>query len=314
MNVRRNPPGDYLCNMSYMNESRFDISVFLRDVIQTIRNPRVFFSGISKEGGMGEPILRAILYGILTAFIGLVLGFFKMVFLNGTFFGTAFLGMASFIFFPIVAFFGLFIGTIFLLIISALVSGNTQFDMNARVCAALMVIYPLNALGQAATLVNFSLGVVVALGLGFYGLWLFYQGLVSGLNAKPTASKIIVGLFAFFLLFFSYGSFVLVRSAKNFPATIQEKIKKDLPQYKIEIKKETGSSLAEDSEFDADLKLNLEEASKQMNSALAEINKQEIPKKIGMALSDIIRQLFQASTEIEKAIKDNSTRSDPKTP
>ncbi len=53
---------------------------------------------------------------------------------------------------------GLFIGAVILLVISSVCKGNTDFEANVRVIAAIMVVMPISAFFGFAGHINFYLG------------------------------------------------------------------------------------------------------------------------------------------------------------
>jgi hypothetical protein len=85
---------------------------------------------------------------------------------------------------------GLFIGAVILLIISSICKGNSDFEANLRVTAAVMVVMPISAFLGFTMGINFYLGTVVSLAVSAYSLWLLYNGLVEALKCDANTSRI----------------------------------------------------------------------------------------------------------------------------
>ena len=86
---------------------------------------------------------------------------------------------------------GLFIGGVILLIVSAICGGNTNFEANVRVTAALMVLSPISALLSFTSGINLWLGGLISLAVSLYGLYLLYHALVNALKGKEGTAKVI---------------------------------------------------------------------------------------------------------------------------
>jgi hypothetical protein len=103
-----------------------------------------------------------------------------------------------------------------LLIISSICSGSTDFEANARVTAALLVVMPFSALFSFTIGINLYLGLTIGLIVKLYALWLLYHGLVEALKGKPETARIVswvfIGLIVIFLLA-SWHSYSLLRTA-----------------------------------------------------------------------------------------------------
>ena len=166
-----------------MNNGTFDFNLFLKESKETLLNPKSYFSTMKISGGMIEPLIKAVIYGAIAGVIYFLWGILGLGSAVGGLFGGA-VGIMLFIWAFIAAVIGMFIGGVVLLIISSICKGNTDFEANVRVTAALMVVVPISALFGFTMGINFSLGLIISLVIKLYGLWLLYHGLVEALKGK----------------------------------------------------------------------------------------------------------------------------------
>jgi amino acid transporter len=69
-----------------------------------------------------------------------------------------------------------------------------------------MVVMPISAFLGFTGGINLYLGVIIALAVNIFALWLLYNGLVEALKSKPETTKIVVYvLIALFVLFMLLG-------------------------------------------------------------------------------------------------------------
>ena len=179
--------------------------------------PKEYFTSMSTTGGFVEPLIKAVLYGLVAGIfifiwsllnIGGAAGF-------GSMFGGA-IGIMAFIWTVIGAVIGLFIGGVIVLIISAICGGSTEFEANVRVVASMMVLSPISAL--FGFLAGFSglLSTLVSLVISLYGIWMLYHALNESLKAKPATSKIVsIILAALFALVVVIGSVTKKAASKS---------------------------------------------------------------------------------------------------
>ncbi|MCX8123637.1 MAG: YIP1 family protein [Spirochaetes bacterium] len=186
----------------------FDFSKFIDESKATLVAPKDYFSKMAKQGGLAEPVIKALVYGLISGVI-----YFVFTLLNLSAFGMfgksatmALIGT------PIFAIIGLFIGGIIMLIISAICGGNTAFEANVRVVAALMVLGPVQALFSFLSGISFYLGIVVSALITLYGLYLTFIALVNALNAKENVAKIVVAVLAILYVVSLYGTFKAYKS------------------------------------------------------------------------------------------------------
>lgn len=173
----------------------FDFNAFIKDSKETLVNPKAYFSTMKTSGGMVEPLIKALIYGLVAGVIGFLWGVIGLGGLKMGIFGGA-LGAMALVWTVISALIGLFIGAVIVLIISSICKGNTDFEANLRVVAAVMVIMPVSALLGFTIGINSVLGSIVTLCVNLYALYLLYLALTETLKANPATTRIVMYVLA----------------------------------------------------------------------------------------------------------------------
>jgi len=187
-----------------MSNSTFNFNSFIKESIDVLVKPKAYFSTMKTTGGIAEPLIKAVLYGVIGGIIALLWGLLKIGGSLGIFGGAV--GVMMFIWYIIAAIIGLFIGAVIMLIISAICKGSTDFEVNVRVTASVMVIMPIGALLGFVSGLNPTAGSIVSLLVNLFALYLIYHALVEALKAKPASSKVLtIILAALLVLFFIIG-------------------------------------------------------------------------------------------------------------
>jgi hypothetical protein len=187
-----------------MSNSTFNFNSFIKESIDVLVKPKTYFSTMKTTGGIAEPLIKALLYGVIAGIIALIWGLLKIGGSIGIFGGA--IGVMMFIWYIIAAVIGLFIGGVIMLIISAICKGSTDFEANVRVTASVMVIMPIGALLGFVSGLNHTAGSIVSLLVNLFALYLIYHALVEALKAKPASSKVLtIILAALLVLFFVIG-------------------------------------------------------------------------------------------------------------
>lgn len=174
-----------------MSNGTFDFNEFIKESKDVLVNPKSYFSSMKTSGGMIEPLIKAIIYGAIAgalAFLWSLLNIGTVT--GGMFWGTS--GIMVIVWYIIASIIGLFIIAVIVLVISSICKGNTDFEANVRVTAALMVVMPISAFLGFSGHFNLYLGVIIGLAVNIFSLWLLYNGLVEALKSNPETSKIIV--------------------------------------------------------------------------------------------------------------------------
>jgi hypothetical protein len=186
-----------------MSDSTFDINAFIQESKDVLVNPKSYFSTMKTTGGITEPLIKAVIYGAIAGVIAFIWSLLRIGAMSDGMFGGS-MGVMVFIWSIVAAIVGLFIGAVILLVISSICKGNTDFEANVRVTAAIMVIMPISAFFGFAGHFNLYLGVIVGLVVNLFALWLLYNGLIEALKSNPETTKIIsyvlVAIFVVFML------------------------------------------------------------------------------------------------------------------
>jgi len=179
--------------------SSFDLNAFIKESKDVLVNPKSYFSTMKTTGGLVEPLIKAIIYGVVAGVITFLWSIFGIGAVG--MFGGA-IGVMTFVWSIIAAIIGLFIGAIIVLIISAVCKGSTDFESCARVVAATMVIMPINALLGFTVGISSTVGMIISLGVNLFALYLLYHGLIQALKAKPETTRIVMYVLAVLLVLF----------------------------------------------------------------------------------------------------------------
>jgi hypothetical protein len=216
-----------------MSDSTFDFNLFIKESKDVLVNPKSYFSTMKTTGGMTEPLIKAVLYGAIAGALTFIWSLLRIGAMTGGLFGGA-IGIMAFIWAIIFAIIGLFIGAVILLVISSICKGNTDFEANVRVTAAVMVLMPIRSLFGFAGHFSIYLGVIIALVIGIYSIWLLYNGLVEALKSTPETAKIVSYVLVAFVVIFTLIGVGTARRARQFMNEFNNKdmkeMMKDLPK------------------------------------------------------------------------------------
>ncbi len=183
-----------------MSETTFDLKKFIDDSKETLLNPKNYFASIQLSGGMGEPIIKALIYSTVAAIFALIWSYVVVGGIAGGILGGA-AGIGVFFATIVGGVIGVFIVALIILLISSICNGNNDFEACLRVAASLMVIFPISAL-LSVFKVNYYLGIIVNLAVNLYSLYLLYIALSVALKGKEQTAKVISFVLAGLLLLF----------------------------------------------------------------------------------------------------------------
>jgi len=185
------------------------------------------------EGGLGEPILKALVYGVVAGIFVLIWSLLNLTGFTGGIFGSA-VGIAGFFWSILGAVIGVFIGGLVVLIVSAICGGNTEFEPNMRVAAAIMVLLPINAFLGFFDGISFALGSVISLLVNLYGIYMLYLAVRGVLSAKEQTARIVsYVLGGLMVLFLIIG--LATRSAVRKAGWDQDRVKEMMKDYEDEM-------------------------------------------------------------------------------
>lgn len=193
-----------------MSDTTFDFNVFIRESKDVLVNPKSYFSTMKTSGGLGEPLIKVVIYGAVAGVFAMLWSLAHLSVLTGGMLGGG-TGFMAFIWYIISAVIGMFIGAVIVLVLSAVAKGNTDFEACARVTAAMMVLMPVNAFLMFLSGLNLYLGLIVSLAINIYGIWLLYNAQVYALKGKQETARIIMYVLIIVIVLFS----IIGLGAKN---------------------------------------------------------------------------------------------------
>jgi hypothetical protein len=186
-----------------MANEGFNLNRLYSDSKKALFQPKDYFSSLPVEGGIGEPIIKALVYGVVAGFFVLLWSLFNVTGYTGGMFGGM-VGIGGFFWSIIAAVIGVFIGGLIILIVSAICGGNTDFEPNVRVAAAIMVLFPINAFLGFFDGISHTLGSIITLLVNLYGVYMLYLAVTGVLRAKEQTTRIVsyvlAGLMVLFLI------------------------------------------------------------------------------------------------------------------
>ncbi|MBA7529058.1 hypothetical protein ES705_21250 [subsurface metagenome] len=245
-----------------MSNEKFNFQKFIEDSKNAVLNPKEYFTTLSITGGLGEPVIKAVIYGFIAGVFALLWSLLNISGGSGlgSIFGGA-VGVMAFIGAIIGALIGLFIGGVIVLIISAICSGSNDYEANVRVVAAMMVLTPINAFLNVFNGLSPALGTIIGVIVNLYGLWMLYHALNQTLKAKEETSKIIALVLGALLLLFAIIGFGTRKKLSKWDKKLGdyesiskefEKSAKNMAENYEEVAKEMAEGIAEGTEEIAD--------------------------------------------------------------
>jgi len=216
-----------------MENETFNFNQFIRDSINALTKPKEYFATLKLDGGIGNPLIKALLYGAVSGILGLIWSILNVGPLTGGLFGSA-VGVMVFVWAIIGAVIGLFIGAVITLIVSAICGGSTDYTANARVTASLMVIMPINALFG---FLSGPFGSVIGLLINFYALYMLYYALIGSLKAKEASAKILGLVLAGILVIFMLIGMAAKKKVNTFLDGSGSDLEKAAEKYQKEMEK-----------------------------------------------------------------------------
>jgi len=196
-----------------MDNATFNLKEFIKESKDVLINPKSYFSAMRTSGGLAEPIIKAVIYGTIAGVFALIWSLLHIG--EGSMFRGA-VGATALVWAIIGAIIGLFIGAVILLVISSICKGNTDFEANARVTAAVMVLMPINALLAFTTGINIYFGAIVSLAVNVFAIWLLYNGLIEALKSKPGTTKIVSYILIVLFVILMFASLGAKKKANQF--------------------------------------------------------------------------------------------------
>ncbi len=211
-----------------MSNASFDFKAFVEESKQTLLNPSTYFATMKTDGGFSEPLIKSVIYGAVAGVFAFFWSILHIGAMTGGLFGGS-IGIAAFIWSVIGALIALVIGAIILLILSSIAGGNTDFEANARVSAALMVLMPVSAFFGFFSGINHVLGALVSLIINLYGILMIYYALSRTLKGKESTSRILTGILAVLAVVFMITALNTRRMAKRYMKDFESRNEQMVP-------------------------------------------------------------------------------------
>lgn len=196
------------------NSTSFDLNACIRESKETVKTPKSYFAALKTSGGIGEPVIKALIYSVVA---GVIVFLWGVVGLGGQVgvFGAG-IGAMALVWTIMGAMVGLFIGAVILLLIAAICKGNTDFEACLRVVASVMVIFPISALLGFFSGISPTLGALVGLCVNLFALYLLYFGLTETLKANPATSRIVMYVLTAILIIAMIGGLSARKKLNNY--------------------------------------------------------------------------------------------------
>jgi hypothetical protein len=223
-----------------MAETAFDFKKFIDETKATLLAPADYFSVMAKTGGFGEPLIKAVIYGLVASVINFLWMTLSLGAVGGAFGGMlgGGVGVMGIVMGVIGSIIALFIGGAIVLVISAICGGSTDYEANVRVTASLMAISPISSLFGFLSGFSLWLGGLVSIAVSLYGLWLLYNALIKALGGKEGPAKVISIILAVIPVLMIVSGLLCMKAVstipdqmmKNIPTEDQEQMKKALEE------------------------------------------------------------------------------------
>jgi hypothetical protein len=185
-----------------MSKGNFSLNKLYSDSMKVLFRPKAYFASMETGGGIGEPVIKALIYGIVAGVFILIWSLLDILGVTtGTFSGNV--GVVGFFVNIAGAVVGVFIGGLIILIISYICSGKRNYEAGMRVTAAIMVVLPVNALLGFLGGISGALGVAVTLLIHLYGLYMLYHALTITLQGEKKPAKAISYILGALLVLFT---------------------------------------------------------------------------------------------------------------
>ena len=173
-----------------MSNGNFSLNKLYRDSMKALFRPKAYFTSMETGGGIGEPLIKALIYGIVAGVFILIWSLLDIIGVTtGTFSGNV--GVIGFFANILGAVVGVLIGGLIVLILSYICSGKRNYETNMRVTAAIMVVLPVNAVLGFLGGISVALGVVVTLLIHLYCVYMLYNALTTTLQGEKKPAKAI---------------------------------------------------------------------------------------------------------------------------
>jgi hypothetical protein len=179
---------------------------------QVIMDPVGFYRGMAKSGGFGEPLVFAVVLGVVTGIVQAVIG---LVHLGPAV--SAFMALASIIVVPVMVLIFGFVGAAIVFVIWKLMGSNESYETAYRCGAYASAISPITAVASLIPVV----GSLVGLG------WMTYLLVMASIEVHKIPAKkawLVFGIIAALFALMSLGAQAGARKAQRGMADFQKEM------------------------------------------------------------------------------------------
>jgi hypothetical protein len=194
-----------------MDPKDINFAAMPQTAINVVTKPAEFFQGMPKTGGFLEPLVFAVVMGLIVGIIQAILGLIGLGPAGG-YGGGGMSGFGMIIFMPIAAAIGSFIGAAILFVIWKLMGSQENYETAYRCGAYLMALSPITAILGA---------VPYAGGLVSMAIFTFYIVMASvHVHNLPSQKAWLV--FGIIGLVFALGGFYAEYKARNMASSMEK--------------------------------------------------------------------------------------------
>lgn len=186
----------------------------LQGIIDTtkhvIMNPAEFYRGMPKVGGFGDPLVFAVVLGVVAGLVQAVLGFFSPVL-------SLAMALSAIIITPIAVLIGGFIGAAIVFVIWKLMGSNESYETAYRCGAYAMAIQPIVAVAGLIPVVGSLVGLA----------WMTYLLVMASVEVHKLPAKkawLVFGIIAGIFALMSLGAQAGARKAQQSMAGFQKEM------------------------------------------------------------------------------------------
>lgn len=205
-----------------MNDTSIDLHKILNETRETLLNPKEYFASMPLKGGFAEPVIKAVIYGVVAGLIALLWSLLGLSAIGGGGIWGGAVGLMALFWSILGSVIVVFIGGAVMFIISVACGGNTDFEANLRVAASLMAVYPINAFLSFIYGISFTLGGIVGLAMSLYSIYLTYHAAIEALKGRESSVKIAAIVLVVFALIGFYGGKKANESMEGYSDMFQE--------------------------------------------------------------------------------------------
>lgn len=261
-----------------MASEGFSLSKVFEDSKKVLLSPKEYFSSMPTEGGIGEPVLKALTYGVVAGIFSFL---WNLLNISGFgLFGGA-VGIMAFLGSVLWAVIGVFLGAVIVLIISAIAKGNNDFEANMRVAASIMVVMPISAFLGFTGAIGGTFSSLITLVVNLYAIYMLYFGVIYALKAEMGTSKVLHYVLAGILVLIFIIGLVTRSAVKKYSGLDSKRAEKLMKDYQ-----KVAEDVAKDYQEAA------EEMTKELGKARIQLGNGEIiPEADKSAIQDALGQM-----------------------